>query len=403
MRDRRRPAPVAAVTRGMAATEPAADPRPFGAADTAFGLDVLRAWCAEYPGQNLVFSPSTLASALGMAYLGARGATAAAMAQVLHLPANGGTALEAGLQARSRALSGLNGPGVTLTASNQVWTDPALITLHGYLNSVATGYDAGVAQAPLTTDPGKAAAEINGAISAQTRGHIENLVTPGSLAQIGWVLTSALYMDAKWVTPFDASKTQPGTFTPAGAKPVTVPFLNGDGFPYAAADGWQAVSLPYQGGTLTMTALLPPAGSGGCALPGQQALTAITAALRGGGQPGGTVLALPKVNLRVDGTVGDMGAVLKRLGMAAAFGQSADFTGLSPQAGGIGFVQQAATLQVGERGTVGSAAAAAGIQASAGILAAHNVTFDRPYLLLVSAKSTGEPLFLAEVANPADS
>ena len=91
----------------MAATEPAADPRPLGAADTAFGLDVLRAWCAQYPGKNLVFSPSTLASALGMAYLGAHGATAAAMAAVLHLP--GGRrhdALAAGLQARADALGG---------------------------------------------------------------------------------------------------------------------------------------------------------------------------------------------------------------------------------------------------------------------------------------------------------
>ena len=394
-------APTVAVIRGVGAVEPAVDPRPFGAADTAFGLDVLRAWCAGYPGQNLVFSPSTLASALGMAYLGARGATATAMAQVLHLPAEGGTALAAGLQARSRALSGLNGPGVTLAASNQVWADPTLNTLHGYLNSVATGYDAGLAHAPFSTDPGKAAAEINSAISGQTRGHITNLITPGSLAQIGWVLTSALYMDAKWVTPFDVSKTQPGTFTPAGAKPVTVPFLNGDGFPYTAADGWQAVSLPYQGGKLTMTALLPPTGSAGCALPGQATLTATTAALRVGGEPGGTMLALPKVNLRLGGAEGNMALVLKRLGMGAAFGQTADFTGLSPQAGAIGFVQQAATLQVGERGTVGSAAAAVGIQASAEVLARHNITLNRPYLLLVSAKSTGEPLFMAEVANPA--
>ena len=282
-----------------------------------------------------------------------------------------------------------------------MWADPALTTRHPYLDSVATGYDAGLAQAPFSTNPGKAAAEINGAISAQTRGHITNLVTPGSLAQIGWVLTSALYMDAKWATPFEAGKTQPGTFTPAGAKPVTVPFLNGGGFRYAAAGGWQAVALPYQGGKLTMTALLPPSGSAGCALPAQQALTAITAALRNGGGPGDTVVALPKVNLRVGGPVGDMAAVLKRLGMGAAFSSAADFTGLSPEAGGIGFVQQAATLQVGERGTVGSAAAAVGVQASAAMAGGHYVTFDRPYLMVVSAKSTGEPLFLAEVANPA--
>jgi serpin B len=389
----------------VAAAEPAADPRPFGAADTAFGLDVLRAWCAQHPGQNLVFSPSTLASALGMAYLGARGATASAMARAMHLPADAGTGtgLAAGLQARSQALAGLDGPGVTLTASNQVWADPALTTARGYLDAVATGYDAGLGQAPFSSDPGKAAAEINGAISAQTRGHITNLVTPDALDQIGWVLTSALYMDAKWATPFDAAKTQPGTFTPAGAKPVTVSFLNGDGFGYAAAGGWQGVSLPYQGGKLTMTALLPPAGSAGCALPAQPALAQITAALRAEGETGDTVVALPKVNLKVGGSDGDMGPVLKQLGMAQAFARSADFTGLSPQAGPIGFVQQAATLQVGEQGTVGSAAAAAGVEASAARNVGHDVTFDRPYLMLVSAKATGEPLFLAEVANPASS
>src|SRR5215469_14354928 len=86
------PAPALVVARGVAAIELAADPRPLGAADTALGLDVLRAWCAQYPRQNLVFSPSTLASALGMAYLGARGATARVMARVLHLPARRATA-----------------------------------------------------------------------------------------------------------------------------------------------------------------------------------------------------------------------------------------------------------------------------------------------------------------------
>jgi serine protease inhibitor len=29
------------------------------------------------------------------------------------------------------------------------------------------------------------------------------------------------------------------------------------------------------------------------------------------------------------------------------------------------------------------------------------VVFDRPYLMLVTAKASGEPLFLARVANPA--
>lgn len=392
-----RPA-AAAQARGVAAVEPAADPKPFGAADTGFGLSVLRAWCARSPGQNLVFSPSTLASALGMAYLGAKGPTAAAMAKVLGLPADGGAVLPAGLaaglQARSRALSGLNGTGVTLAASNQVWADPKLPPRGSYLNAVATGYGADLAQAPLLTDPASAAAEINRAITAQTRGHITGLVNPASLQGIGWVLTSALYLDAKWVSPLAAGTN---AFTPAGGKPASVPFLDGDGFRYAAAGGWQAAALPYQGGKLTMTALLPPPSATGCALPSQAALASITASLAAGGA-GSADVAMPKVSLR---TSGDMRQVLTQLGMGAAFAPSADFADLSPSAGPIGFVQQAATLQVDRLGTVGSAAVAVGIASAARAVPPRQLVFDRPYVLLVSAKATGEPLFLAQVANPA--
>ena len=399
--------------RGVATVEPAADPKPFGAADTAFGLDVMRAWCAQNPGQNLVFSPSTLASALGMAYLGARGATAAEMATVLHLPRSSPAALAAGLQARLKALSTLDVPGVTVAASDQVWTDPTLTTLRSYLDEVATGYGAGVARAPFSTDPAKAAAEINAAISAATRGHITQLVDASMLSQVGWVLTSALYLDAKWATPFDANQTQPASFTPTSGKRVTVPFMNGNAFPYATAGGWQAVSLPYQGGKLTMTALLPPAGSGACALPSQAEMASISGALTGAGAGTGAGtgagvgtadVSLPTVNLNTSGGAGNMQPVLERLGMGLAFTAKADFTGLSPQACCIGFVQQAATLQVGEKGTVGSAAAAVGMVPAfaRAVPRTITITFNRPYLLLVSARATGEPLFLAEVADPAD-
>lgn len=401
------PAPSATttpvVTRGVAMAEPAANPRPFATADTAFGLDVLRAWCAEYPGQNLVFSPSTLASALGMAYLGAKGATAAGMARVLHLPADGGGALDAGLQSRSDALGKLDGPGVTLAASNQVWADPGLITSRGYLDSIATGYGAGLAQAPFSTNPGQAANEINNAISAATRGHITQIVTPDMVAQVGWVLTAALYMDAKWATPFNPDQTQPGPFAAPAGQHVTASYLNGDGYAYTTTDGWTAVALPYAGGKLTMTALLPPAASGACALPSQAALATMTSSL----QAGRTALArvsLPKVMLNVSGETGDMKSVLSKLGMGLAFTGSADFTGLSPEAGSLAFVQQAATFQVAEKGTVAAAAAAVGVLPASAIAASHvTITFNRPYLMLVSATATSEPLFLAEVDNPAGS
>jgi serpin B len=388
------------VAHGVALREPLADPRPFGAGDTAFGLDVLTAWCRADPRANLVLSPSSLASGLGMAYLGARGGTAQAMARVLDLPATSGQGFEAGLQARSAALRGLDGPGVMLEASDQVWADPTLQTRRSYLNAVATGYDAGVAQAPLLSSPDRAAQEINQAIAAATRGQIPQLLSPGSLNNIGWVLTDALYLRAAWATPFQASQTVPGPFTTAAGQQATASFMNGGQYRTVSAAGWTAVRLPYRGGKLAMVALLPPSGAGGCETPAASALGAMTARLAAGSTAGPVQtqsVSLPRVNL---GGQASMKGLLTELGMGVAFTTSADFTGLSPQACCIGLVKQAATLQVGEQGTVASAATAVGMQPTAERLQLPQVVFDRPYLMLVTATATGEPLLAARVANP---
>jgi len=63
-------------------------------------------------------------------------------------------------------------------------------------------------------------------------------------------------------------------------------------------------------------------------------------------------VAFPKVNLA---TQVSLKPVLTRLGMGVAFSPAADFTALSPQACCIGFVAHAATLDIGEKGTVASA------------------------------------------------
>jgi serine protease inhibitor len=395
------PQAAPAMARGVAFREPLADPRPYGAADTAFGLDTLGAWCRADPQANLLLSPSGLASGLGMAYLGARGGTAQAMAGVLHLPAAGGQALEAGLQARSAALHGLDGPGVTVDTSDQVWTDPSLTTLRSYLNAVATSYDAGVAHVPLLRNPDRAAQEISQAIAAATHGLIPQLLPPGSLQDIGWILTDALYLKAAWATPFQASQTRPGPFTTASGRHVTASFMNGGPYATATVNGWTAVWLPYRGGQLGLVALLPPANAGGCAMPDAKQLGTLTTALTASGTASSSLardIALPKVTMQEKVS---MQGLLAELGMGVAFTPAADFTGMSPQACCIGLVEQAATLRVGEQGTVASAATAVGIEPSAIRVGPPPLAFDRPYLMVVTDAATGEPLIMARVTDPA--
>ena len=291
---------------------------------------------------------------------------------------------------------------MTVSSTDQVWDDPSVQTLRSYLNAVATGYGAGVAHAPLLSNPDKAEQEINQAIATATRGHIPQLLQPGMLQDDAWVLTDALYLQAAWATRFQASETAPGPFTTAAGGRATVSYMNGGGYRAFQLAGWTAVSLPYRGGKLDMIALLPPTGAASCAMPAASALGTMTTTLTGHASAAGLSddddIALPKVNLSTRVGLKDL---LSGLGMGVAFTPAADFSALSPQACCIGFVEQAATLQVGEKGTVASAATAVGILPSAAQVPVREITFDRPYLLLVTDTSTGEPLLMARVANPA--
>ena len=369
--------------------------RAYGAGDTDFGLRLLSAVCRGQPGTNAVISPVSLATGLGMAYLGARGATATAMARVLRLPGDS-QSLAAGLAARAELLYSLNRPGITFSTSNRLWADPAVITNPGYVSALRAGYQAGVTHAPLLTNPDQARAKINAAVAADTRGHITELLPPGSIPPraIGWVVTDALYLNAAWANPFDAAMTQPGSFS-ASSGEVTAHYMNGGSFAVATSAGWTAVSLPYRGNRLSMLAVLPPAGqkAGGCQLPTAGTLGGLAAGLSASHTQ--TYIALPKVKLASSYA---LKGALTSLGMGIAFGGQADFSGISPQACCIGFVQHAATLAVAEKGTVASAATAVGITASAAHLV---LSFDRPYVLLLRDSLTGEPLMLAWVANPA--
>jgi serine protease inhibitor len=387
--------PAAPVIRGVAATVPAVSPAPYVAADVKFGLGLLRVSCARDPDGNVVLSPVSLGRGLSMAYLGARGATARAMAAVLHLPPAVGRPLVAGLRARTQALRGLSGPGVMVAETDQLWADPKLAPLPGYLDAIATGFDAGLGQVPLARAPASTAAQIDAAVAAATKGHIPRLLTASDLQDVIFVLTDALYLNARWASPFLRSNDSTGEFTTAAGQRVQARYMFGDGYASATADGWTAVQLPYRGGRLALTALLPPARqlAGGCQLPTATDLAAIRAALA---RPARAAVQLPKVSLR---NQLQLKVQLTTLGMGVAFGPSGDFSGINLAAAGLGTVVHAATLRVGEAGTTASAATAVTVVPTAG-RSGPVVQFSRTYLMLITDTRTGEPLFLARVANP---
>lgn len=359
------------------------------AAQTAFGLDLLHAVCAERPGENLLLSPTSAAEALGLLQPAAGGETADAVAALLHLP-TWSDDLAAALHDHTAALAGLaardaDADADSLRLSNRVWADPSIDPTRAYLDAVATGYDAGLDALDFSGDPAGATARINEAVEHDTAGLIPVLFDEPLSRDTRVVLTNAVHLDATWATAFE--DTRPAPFAAPDGE-VSADMMTGGAGTATSADGWTRVELPYRDGTLAAVAVLPPAGVDPCSVDGAR-LDDLAA-------PAGarTVdVSLPALQLDQKHDLLDtlVGLGLPRDGDFSGFG-SADLV--------VTGAVQKTTLDVDEEGTEAAAATGVLLGESAARVADERVVLDRPFLLLLTDTATRSPLFVAAIQDP---
>jgi serpin B len=365
----------------------------------AFGADLYQRLAQD--SANMVFSPVSVASALWMAWCGARGQTAAELARALHLNGPADAAVD-GLRSLSTLVGdAASGSGsVTFRVPNTVWVQSGLPVRPEFTARLSEAA-ATFADADFTGAPDAARNEINRAIAEQTAGKITGLLPPGSVGPLTrLVLANAVYLKAAWLTPFPATETSDAPFYPEGQdRPdVTVRMMRGTAArSYVRGEGYQAVLLPYTGGSLAMAVLLPDG-----------PLAALRPALAGRGLGGvlagssrhQVTLSLPR--FRVEAAF-DLIPALRQLGVNEAFSDEADFSGIT-EAGPlqVSAVAHKAYVDVDEQGTEAAAATAVGIRAAAAFRSPPPVTMvvDRPFLFVIVHTATGLPLFAGQVSHP---
>jgi serpin B len=377
------------------ASRPVATPADLNAVSTGttqFGLDVF-GQLANGGGENIVMSPASLATVLAMLLPGARGATATAIAKVLHdrLPVADYAAAVGVLQATSP------GAGPTLRESDSLWTQQGERPSAAYLRLLAADFATGVHQTDFRADADKAREAINAAVASQTDGIIKALFPKGSIdASTLLVLVNAIYLHAAWQFPFDPGLTSPQPFRLLNGKTVTVQAMSGQrgNIGYASGAGWQAAELPYQGGRLAMDIVMPATGFTGF----RDKLTAAgLASMLARLRPLDLALSLPRFTVSSDM---ELTGVLTRLGMGQAFEPEADFSGLGLGGASVSTVVQDAYIQVGEKGTTAAAASGAAV-ATSGRATQATMTVDRPFVFAIRNLHTGQILFLGQVTQPA--
>jgi serpin B len=364
-------------------------------ADAAFGTDLYLKLAAT---GNVVFSPASIAAALRMALAGARGETAAELAAALHLP--GPEAAADGL----RQLAAIRpGDDLTFRAPNVMWLESGLTVLDSYLAQLSGTVS--VERCDFKRAPEAARETINAAISEQTAGKIANLIPAGVIDTLTrMALTNAVYLKALWKSQFPADETRQKPFYPERSVATQTSLMHlRAGLTYHRGDGYQAVLLPYRGGSLAMVAVLPdgPLSEFNAGLAGSGGVGGLVSWLLSDGAECQVDLSLPRFRVDAGFMLKD---TLQAIGVRTAFTRAADFSGITTgEPLRISAVVHKAYIDVGEEGTEAAAATAVVIRSLALVRKPQpevTLVFDRPFLFAIVETTSGLPLFLGQFTRP---
>lgn len=372
---------------------PPADLAALAEGQNRFAFDLYQA--IRDGDDNLFYSPYSLATALAMTYAGARGETAAQMAQVLNftLPQ---AQLHAAMNALAQELQAQD--SLTLTVANSLWAQESYAFLDEYLEALARHYGAGVRLVDYTDPVGREAGReaINRWVEDETAGRIDELITEGMLTHLTrLVLANAIYFHADWQVPFLLG-TSDGTFYLLDGSQVTVPLMSRrTGTPHTSGESYQAVELPYEGGRARMLVIVPDEG----------AFREIEASLDAAFietliedlATADIELTMPKFSYDARLT---LKPILIEMGMEDAFdADRADFSGMDgTRQLLITDVAHEAFVAVDEEGT--EAAAATGVVVGIESMPVE-VRVDRPFIYLIYDAELDLLLFVGRVLNPA--
>ena len=354
---------------------------------------------------NLFYSPYSISLALAMTYAGARGETAQQMADTLHFTLGQDRLhpafnwLDAELASRGEGAAGKDEKGFRLNIVNAIWGQKDYEFLINFLDILAENYGAGLRILDFMAEPEESRVTINDWVSNQTEGRIEDLIPQGAIDELTrLVLTNAIYFNAAWEYPFNATMTADGPFYLLDGGQVTVPMMKQTKLlGYAEGEGYQAVELPYEDVPLSMVILLPASGNFEAFEQGLQAQQ--VSDIIDGRQFREVDLSMPKFEFDSEFSLKD---ILTGMGMPVAFSGDADFSGMTGNRElSIGDVIHKAFVSVDEAGTEAAAATAVTMPTSGPPEPPAEVTIDRPFIFLIRDIKTGAIIFVGRVLNPA--
>ncbi len=372
-----------------------------------FGFSLFRRLAND--NNNMVFSPLSIATALGMTYAGARGNTEAEMAQAMQndLPTE---TFHAAANRLMIAMSDCNiadyeppdGTGkksLQLSLVNALWAQRDYSIEEPFLDILSVNYDSGTKILDFMSVPENSRLIINDWVSDNTNSKIKELLPPDAVSRdTRLILTNALYFYGTWSNVFDVKNTKNAAFHTSTENTVFVPMMaNSAGYPNGKGDMFQIVEIPYIGNEITMTVIIPEEGKL-ADIRNMANSDWLADALESINVFGEARLTFPKFSF----TWGShfLKEQLISLGMVDAFEKdTSNFSGINnTEKLFINDVVHQAFIGVDEYGTEAAAATAVIMDGYTSV--PPEIVVDRPFLFFIRNKLNGIILFAGQVTDP---
>lgn len=155
-----------------------------------------------------------------------------------------------------------------MAVANALWSQTGAPLQPEFVDVVARQLHGALHLVDFRGDAESARIRINTWVEESTRKNIRELIARGELHEdTRLVLTNGVYFKGMWELPFYKEATRDEPFYLDSSATVTVPLMHDRrDVRYLESRGYQAIDLPYRGGTLSMLVLLPNKKSGLAAL-----------------------------------------------------------------------------------------------------------------------------------------
>jgi serpin B len=368
------------------------------AANTSFGFKLFAEVAKQDAGKNVFISPASVGLALAMTYNGAVGETKQAMERTLETRGMNHAELNSAYAQLRAALESAD-PKVQLNIANSMWGKKGVTFNPEFIRRNQQYYAADV-KALDFGDP-SAPATINSWVAEKTKGKIDQIIDRID-AQSILLLINAIYFKGAWAEEFNKQKTREEQFTTGAGTQKRHPMMHQSGkYRYYEGRDFQAVSLPYGGGRVSMFIFLPAQNVGLNAF--QKTLTATNwdAWMKEFAETKGDI-AVPR--FKVDYEIG-LNDALNALGMGIAFDPNrADFSGVvqGSEKVFISRVKHKTFAEVNEEGTEAAAVTSDEMRATSAMQPRNTfrMIVDRPFFCAIRDNKTGSLLFMGSITDP---